>query len=690
MASGGTESDRFRELRKGGGVIDNPLLCNWTTPFGLAPFEAIRDDHFAPALTECCTRHQEEIDAIVNNRADPDFCNTVEALERSGRGLDRVLMVFGAVCSADSNPRREDLQREFSPIIARHFADIYANKALFKRLKIVWKQRENVSLTDEQQRILMLWHRNFVRAGAGLAVAQGQRMKYILSQLAKLGTEFSQTILSDERNWHMVLTADDLDDLPDFVVEAALVAGRQKGLDQPVVTSSRSLIVPFLQYSSRRDLRKAAYKAWTSRGRHDSRSDNCHVAQDILALREERAKLLGYESFSEYKLETEMARTPEAVRDLLMAVWKPARERALMDAEHLCVLMQADGVNGPLQPWDWYYYTEKRRKELHDIDQAALQPYLEINRMIQAAFYCAGRLFGLEFRPVNVALYHPDCRAWDVRRNGDHIGLFIGDYFARDSKRSGAWCSALRSQAKFPQTQTPIVINICNFAKGEPVLLSMDDAKTLFHEFGHALHRLLSDVTYASISGTAVARDFVELPSQLFEHWLLVPDVLAKFAVHAVTGQPMPQDLRKKVHDSAQFDMGFQTVEYLASALVDLDFHDGPAPPDLIEAQNHTLARIGMPYAIGMRHATPHFAHVFSGDGYSSGYYSYLWSEVLDADAFAAFMETGDPFDPMYAKLLERYILSTGGSRDADDLYIAFRGFLPDPGALLRGRGLVD
>jgi peptidyl-dipeptidase Dcp len=384
-----------------------------------------------------------------------------------------------------------------------------------------------------------------------------------------------------------------------------------------------------------------------------------------------------------------MAKAPQAVRDLLMSVWTPAKSQANADAWVLQQMMNADGVNGALEPWDWRFYSERRRRELHDLDEAELKPYFQLDRMIEASFSCATKLFGLQFQPLDVPLYHADCRAWEVTRNGEHVAVFIGDYFARASKRSGAWCSAMRAQAKFPKVQAPVVINVCNFAKSDPALLSYDDARTLFHEFGHALHQMLSNVTYESVSGTSVARDFVELPSQLYEHWLDVPEVLSEFATHAETGKPMPAALLEKVLAAATYDMGFSTVEYVASALVDLEFHDGDAPSDPMAKQAEILDGLGMPHAISMRHATPHFAHVFSGDGYSSGYYSYMWSEVMDADAFEAFEEAGGAFDAERARALEDNILSTGGSRDAGELYVAFRGRLPGVEALLKGRGLV-
>ncbi|KIC50085.1 M3 family metallopeptidase [Tateyamaria sp. ANG-S1] len=669
--------------------MTNVLLADWDTPFQIAPFDTISDDDFAPALDVALENHKAEIDAIAGSADAPSFANTIEALEASGKDLDKVLGTFFTVVGADSNPKREELQRDFSPKLAAHFAEISSNKALFARIKAVWDARDMLELTDEQQRVLMLTHRNYVRSGAALDGAEDARMKEIKGRLAELGTAFTQNLLADERDWYVKLSESDMAGLPAFVVDAVRAAGEEKEAGSPVVTLSRSIIVPFLQFSTRRDLRKKAYRAWTARGANGDKNDNRAIAAEILKLREERAKLLGYQNFANFKLETEMAKTPEAVRDLLMAVWEPAKGQANADAWVLEQMLKADGIDCPLEPWDWWFYAERRRKDLHDLDEAEVKPYFQLDRMIDASFDCASRLFGLEFTPLDIPLYHPDCRAWEVTRGGAHVAVFIGDYFARGSKRSGAWCSAMRAQAKFPQAQTPIVINVCNFAKGDPALLSYDDARTLFHEFGHALHQMLSDVTYESISGTSVARDFVELPSQLYEHWLEVPQVLHEFATHAETGEAMPQALLDNVLAAATYNMGFQTVEYVASALVDLEFHDGPAPADPMQKQAEVLEGLEMPHAIGMRHATPHFAHVFAGDGYSSGYYSYMWSEVMDADAFAVFEEADGPFDPEKAAALEEHILSTGGSVDAAELYKAFRGRLPGVDALLKGRGLA-
>ncbi|MGH1578503.1 M3 family metallopeptidase [Planktotalea sp.] len=672
--------------------MTNPLLQHWTTPFQIAPFEQITDDHFAPALDEALDAHSKEIETIAANEAAPTFENTIEAMEGAGEKLDQVLSVFYSLAGADSTPKRQELQRDFSPKLSAHSSAIYANADLFSRIETLWNERDALELNDEQARVLMLTHRGFVRAGAALTGEKEQEMTEIKSRLAVLGTQFVQNLLADESDWFMPLSEQALSELPDFVQDAARAAGEEKEAGSPVVTLSRSLIVPFLQFSPRRELREKAYNAWAARGANGGETDNRGIAGETLKLREARARLLGYSDFAHYKLETEMAGTPDAVRDLLMKVWEPAKSQATKDALILEQMLHADGIDGPLEPWDWRYYSEQRRKAEHDLDEAELKPYLQLDRMIEASFACATRLFGLEFTPLDLPLYHPDCRAWEATKDGEHVAVFIGDYFARGSKRSGAWCSAMRGQAKKPKAQSPIVINVCNFAKppaGKPALLSYDDARTLFHEFGHALHQMLSDVDYESVSGTSVARDFVELPSQLYEHWLEVPEVLSEFAIHAETGEPMPQDLLDKVLGAATYDMGFATVEYVASALVDLAFHEGSAPADPMQRQAEVLADIGMPHAIGMRHATPQFAHVFAGDGYSSGYYSYMWSEVMDADAFEAFEEAGSAFDSDTAQRLVDTVLSSGGSRDATELYMAFRGRMPGVDALLKGRGLA-
>jgi peptidyl-dipeptidase Dcp len=669
------------------------LLDDWTTPFGLPPFDAIRDEDFGPAFDEAFRQSRAAIDAIAADPAAPSFANTIEAMERADEVMDKVAGVFFNLTSSNSNPTLEALQRDLSPRFARFHAETMMNAALFARVKALWDGRDALSLDPEQARVLELYHRMFVRAGAALDGDDRERLKAVMERLATLGTSFTQNLLADERDWFMPLGDNDLDGLPDFVLDAAAEAARERGQEGHVVTLSRSLIVPFLQFSSRRDLREKAYEAWAARGENGGATDNRAIVAETLHLREERAKLLGYASFADFKLAPEMAKTPDKVRDLLMRVWHPARAQAEADAAILEGMMHEDGINGDLEAWDWRYYAEKRRLAEHDLDETALKPYFQLDRMIEAAFDTASRLFGVTFHPLDVPLYHPDARAWEVRKGDRHMAVFIGDYFARPSKRSGAWCSGFRSQSKLDGEVRPITVNVCNFAKapkGKPTLLTFDDARTLFHEFGHALHAMLSDVTYQMVSGTSVARDFVELPSQLYEHWLTVPAVLERYATHAETGAAMPKDMLDRLLAAENFDQGFATVEFTASALVDLAFHEGAAPADPMAKQAEVLADLGLPHAIRMRHATPHFAHVFSGDGYSSGYYSYMWSEVMDADAFEAFEEAGDPFDPALAQKLHDHIYAAGGAKEPEALYTAFRGRLPGVEALLKGRGLAE
>ena len=543
-------------------------------------------------------------------------------------------------------------------------------------------------LTAEQARVLELMHRAYVRGGARLDESGKTRMGEIMGRLSQLGTAFAQNVLKDEAEWSMGLGAEDLAGLPEFLVETARAEAERRGEEGWTITLSRSSVEPFLTFADRRDLRERAFRAWADRGE----AANWPLIEETVALRIERAKLLGYGNFAAFKLENEMAKGPDGVRDLLEAVWTPARDRAGQEAGKLQALAASEGANIQLAPWDWRYYAEKVRKRDHDLDEAELKPYLALDNVIAAAFDVANRLFGLEFAEVDVPVPHPDARAWDVTRGGRHVGLFIGDYFARPSKRSGAWMSGFRPQQKLWEPGRPVITNTCNFARGNPTLLSWDDATTVFHEFGHALHGLLSDVTYPYISGTSVARDFVELPSQLYEHWLPVPEILAKHARHYRTGEPIPRALVDRLIAAQTFNQGFKTVEFTASALVDLEMHtlesadgfDGPA------FEKAVLDRIGMPEAIIMRHRSPHFQHVFSGDGYSAGYYSYMWSEVMDADAFKAFEQTGDVFDKATATRLSDHVYSAGGSVPPEEAYEGFRGRLPGVEALLEQRGLHE
>ena len=668
--------------------MTNPLLQPFDGTFGLPPFAAIDDTHFGPAFDEALSRARAAIAAIAEGPG-ADFAEVIEAMELAEGDLDRVAGVFYNLAGADSNEAREALQRDLAPRMSAFSSEVTNNKALFGKIDALWQGRAGLGLSAEQLRVLELYRRMFVRSGAALVGTAAERLTAVKARLAVLGTRFSQNLLADERSWFMELAEADLEGLPGFVVDTARAAGAERGLG-PVVTLNRSLIVPFLQFSPRRALRQKAYEAWVARGANGGATDNRSIAAETLALRAERAALLGYADFAAFKLEPEMAKTPAAVRDLLMRVWAPAVATANADATVLEAMLRADGIKGPLEAWDWRYYSEKRRCAEHDLDEAALKPYLSLDAMLGAMFDCAGRLFGLEFREIDGPFYHADVRGWEVSRKGAHLAVFLGDYFARGSKRSGAWCSAMRGQRKLGGEVRPIVVNVCNFARGAPCLLSYDDARTLFHEFGHALHQMLSDVTYGFISGTSVARDFVELPSQLYEHWLEVPAVLEAHARHHETGAPMPADMLARLLAAGTYDQGFATVEFVASAMVDLELHTGTPPADPMQKQAEVLEGLGMPRAIRMRHATPQFAHVFSGDGYSSGYYSYMWSEVMDADAFAAFEETGDPFDPATAARLEKFILSAGGSEEAEALYLKFRGRMPGVEALLKGRGLLD
>ena len=678
-------------------VANNPLFTEWTAPFGAPPFAEIRTEHYRAAFDVAIRQHREEILAIADNSDAPSFANTIVALETSGDALDRVASVFFNLASSNTDDAIQEIQREIAPVLARHASEINLNSALFRRIEQLWTERETLGLDDEQARVLDRYHTRFIRAGAGLDLAGKKRLAEITERQATLATLFGQNVLADEKNFMLVLDGeDDLAGLPGFLRSAAAQAADDRDLKgKYVITLSRSSIEPFLQFSKRRDLREKAFEAWIRRGENDGASDNRPIIAETLALRGERAKLLGYETFAEFKLTDTMAKTPAAARDLLETVWAPALRRAAAEAAALQDLVTAEGGNFTVAAWDWRHYSEAARKRRFDFDEAELKPYLQLETMIEAAFFAASRLFGLSFNGRHdVPIYHPDVRVWEVTgADGRHIGLFLGDYFARSSKRSGAWMSTFRDQHKLGGEVRPIVVNVMNFSKpssGEKALLSFEDARTLFHEFGHALHGLLSDVTYPSISGTSVSGDFVELPSQLFEHWLEQPEILRRFARHVETGEPMPEALLEKVLSARTFNQGFATLEYTSSALVDLDIHllADPAGADVVGLEKDVLAEIAMPDAIAMRHRVPHFSHIFSGDSYAAGYYSYLWSEVLDADAFAAFKETGDIFDPETAKRLHDFIYSAGYRRDPADAYRAFRGRLPTTEALLKKRGL--
>jgi len=676
----------------------NPLLMAWQTPFETPPFAEIAPEHFLPAFEQAFADHTAEITAITYDPAVPDFANTITALERAGKLLSKVSAVFYDLVSAHSNPALLEIDKEVSPRMARHWNPIMMNAVLFGRIALLHDNQATLGLTPEQTRLLERTYTRFRRAGAGLDETAKNRMAEINERLAHLGTAFSHHLLGDEQDWFMELGEADREGLSDSFVAAAKAAAEERGMPgKAIVTLSRSSVEPFLKSSTRRDLREKVFKAFTARGDNNNDNDNNAIIVEILSLREESAKLLGFSTFAAYRLEDSMAKTPEAVRGLLERVWKPARARALADRDALQALVAEEGGNFALAPWDWRYYAEKLRQRRANFDDAAIKPYLVLDHMIEAAFDCAHRLFGLSFSErKDIPVWHPDVRVWEVKdAAGRHKALFYGDYFARPSKRSGAWMTSLRDQQKLDGAVAPLIINVCNFSKGadgQPSLLSPDDARTLFHEFGHGLHGMLSDVFYPSLSGTSVFTDFVELPSQLYEHWQEQPQVLRQFAKHYQTGEPLPDDLLQRFIAARKFNQGFATVEFVSSALIDLEFHTQPASAsrDVRAFERQELEKIGMPAEISLRHRPQQFGHIFSGDHYASGYYSYMWSEVMDADAFGAFEEAGDIFDPATAKRLHDDIYSSGGSRDPEDAYVAFRGREPEPDALLRRRGLLE
>ena len=684
-------------------ATSNPLLQPWDTPHGLPPFEKLAPEHFAPALDLALHEHLGDIERIAGDLQAPSFDNTIAALDRSGRLLDRVASLFYNLASSETSPALQEVERRMAPVLAAHHNKVYTNAALFKRIDALHAQRASLSLSSEQRRVLERIHFDFVRAGALLAPAAQERYGEIMQGLAELTTRFGQNVLADESAYRLLLRDEaELAGLPDFVRASARQAAAERGLAVAgVITLSRSHIVPFLTFSDRRDLREQAWRAWTSRGEHEGEHDNRPVAREILTLRNEQARLHGYACFADYVLADTMAGSQHAVAGLLQQVWGPAKARAERERQALQALVLSRGEALKVEAWDWRYYAEKVRQARYDLDEATTKPYFPLDRMVEAVFDCAQRLFGLSFVHLpQLRAYHPDVKVYEVRDAADAvIGVFLQDNFARPSKRSGAWMSSFRQQSRNagPQGQgaIPVVVNNNNFARGapgEPTLLSFDDARTLFHEFGHGLHGLLSNVTYECVSGTNVLRDFVELPSQLFEHWLQEPAVLKRHARHYLTGEAIPDTLVAKLHEARQFNQGYETVRYTASALVDMAAHalTDPQGPDVVEFERAELQRLGLPDGIGLNHRLTHFQHLFSGSGYAAGYYVYLWAEVLDADGFDAFVEAGNPFDPGVAARLHKFIYSSGNSLEPSQAYQSFRGRAPTVRPMLEQRGLID
>ncbi|MEO6896641.1 MAG: M3 family metallopeptidase [Caldimonas sp.] len=682
--------------------MTNPLLAPWTGPFGLPPFEAVRAEHFAPAMQEAMARHLADIEAIAGRTAPPTFENTIVALDGAGRLFGRICSLFYNLTASETSPALQAVEREMAPILAAHDSRVYNNAALFARVDSLHAARDRLGLGDEQRRVLERFHLDFVRAGAQLGPAEQARHAEVMQRLAELTTRFGQNVLADESSFQLRLEGEaDLAGLPPFVRAAARQAAAERGLDgAATITLSRSHIVPFLTFSERRDLREKAWLAWTSRGEHPGTSDNRGVAAEILALRLEQARLHGYASFADFALSDTMARSQAAVTALLESVWSPAKARVENERVALAALALSRGESSRIEAWDWRFYAEKVRQVRYELDESEIKPYFPLERMVEAAFDCAARLFGLAFVPrADIGVYHPDVRVYEVRdATGRQIGVFLHDNFARPSKRSGAWMSSYQLQSKNGEgggPSLPIIVNNNNFAKaapGQPTLLSFDDARTLFHEFGHGLHGLLSNVTYERLSGTSVLRDFVELPSQIFEHWLEQPEVLKRHARHFESGEPIPDALIARLSEARLFNQGYETVRYAASALVDMAAHactEG-TPDDVVAFERAQWERLGLPDGVGVNHRLTHFGHLFAGSSYAAGYYVYLWAEVLDADGFEAFVEAGNPFDPEVAKRLARFIYSSGNSIEPGAAYQAFRGRGPTAEPMLRRRGLLE
>ncbi len=678
---------------------ENPLLMKWEGPYGgVPPFDRVQIPLFKPALEAAMAEQLGEIDKIAKDPAAPTFDNTIIALERAGQALDRVTTVYGVWGATMAGPEYQAVQREMAPRLAAFFDQITQNEPLFKRIDTVYNSPAKAKLTPEQQRVTWLYYTNFVRSGARLSPEAKKRLSDINQKLAGLFTKFSQNVLAEENDQFMVLKSEtDLTGLPQSLRDAAAAAAETK--KQPgswVIVNTRSSIDPFLTYSDRRDLREKAWRMFVNRGDNGDEHDNNTTITEILQLRAERAKLLGYQTHAHWRLENSMAKTPERAMELMEAVWKPSVQRVHEEVADMQALADKAGAKIKIEPWDYRYYMEKVRKAKYDLDQNEIKPYLQLEKLREGIFWVAGELFNFNFTPVtNVPVAHPDVRVWEVtdKTTKKHIGLWYFDPYARAGKRSGAWMNAYRTQERVDGEITTIVSNNSNFVKGkpgEPVLISWDDATTMFHEFGHALHGLSSNVTYPSVSGTAVPRDYVEFPSQLLEHWLATPQVLQRFALHYQTGKPIPQELVDKINRSATFNQGFATVEYLSAALIDMKLHlagDKKIDPDAFERE--TLAQLGMPKEIVMRHRTPQFMHVFSSDGYSAGYYSYLWSDVITADSFGAFVEGKGPYDKAVAERLRKNVFSVGNTIDPADAYRAFRGRDPKIDALMKKRGFT-
>jgi len=673
----------------------NPLLETENTPFGIPPFESIQADHFIPAFEKGIAEQKDEVDAIINNAEAPTFENTILALEYSGNLLDRTGSVFGNSMSANTNEQLQAIAKEIYPRLSKHEDEILLNENLFDKVKAVYNQKDMLELNAEQQKLLEETYKAFVRNGANLPPEKKEEMKKINEELSLLSLQFGENILAEINKYKMLIdNPADLAGLPESVISAAAEAAGEEG--KWVFTLHKPSWIPFLQYADNRLLREKLYKAVYHQGNNNNEYDNKEIIKKMVALRTQKANIMGYNNHAEYELEDRMAKVPAHVYDLLYKLWEPALRNAKTEAAEMQAMIDREGGNFKLESWDWWYYAEKIRKEKYDLDEGQLRPYFELNSVREGAFLLANKLYGITFEKLeNVPLPHPDAQAFEVKEaDGTHIGVYFADYFPRESKRGGAWMSSYRKQSRDRDNNNiaPIITNVCNFSKptGDlPALLSYEEVTTLFHEFGHGLHGLLSDCSYRSLSGTSVARDFVELPSQIMENWCPEPEMLKLFARHYKTGEVIPQELIDKLVAAGKFNQGFETVEYLAASILDMDYHTltNAENLDVETFEKASMDRIGLINEIIPRYKSTYFSHIFSG-GYSAGYYSYIWAEVLDADAYQAFVESGDIFNREVAQSFRDNIISRGGTQEPMELYLKFRGKEASIEPLLEKRGL--
>lgn len=688
-------------------TTENPFEKEWDTPFGIPPFHLIKDEHYMPAFQKGMEENLAEIDAIVNNPDAPTFANTLEEYERSGKLLDKVRKVFSNLTGSNTNPKLQELQRELNPLLSAHRDKIRLNEGLFKRVETLWQSREDLGLNSEQLKLLKDTRKRFVRSGALLNEEQKTKITDINAKISELTTAFGQNLLAETNGFELILDKADLDGLSEGTIAAAAETAalkmekaesdedKAKYKDKYVFTPHRTSMYPFLTESSRRDLREQLYKSYVQRGDNDNETDNKVIAAKIAKLRAERAQLMGYKTYAHFVLEENMLKTPADVYDLLIQLWEPALERAKMEVEDMQAVVDEEGHDFKIAAWDWWQYSEKVRKAKYDLDEAALKPYLSLDNVLNGVFETTNKLWGLTYTELHdINVYHPDARVWEVKdKDGSHLGIFIGDYFTRSNKRGGAWMSSFKGQSNLDGKERPVIVNVCNFPApvgDDPSLLSFDNVTTLFHEFGHAMHGLLTNGTYNSLSGTSGPRDFTEFPAQILEHWASEPSILKSFATHYETGETIPDELINKLLKASKFNQGFRNTEYLAASLLDMDWHTIKAEEDMKDAdafEAASLAKIGLIEEIAPRYRSTYFAHIFSG-GYASGYYSYVHSAVLDSDGFEAFKEAGDVFDKELADKLRTHVYEKGATEEAMDLYVKFRGRQPEIDALLKVRGL--